>query len=97
MRHLFCRKNDELRKEAVDALCCLAQALGEDFTIFIPSIRKLLVKHRMRVLSNPVLFKVLFCPSRRSSCFYRFDVQIVFFASIRTLKKLKVAYREGSH
>lgn len=41
-------KNDELRKEAVDALCCLAQALGEDFTIFIPSIRKLLVKHRMR-------------------------------------------------
>ncbi|XP_047947439.1 serine/threonine-protein kinase TOR-like isoform X2 [Salvia hispanica] len=39
---------DELRKDAVDALCCLAQALGEDFTIFIPSIRKLLVKHRMR-------------------------------------------------
>ncbi|KAL1534483.1 non-specific serine/threonine protein kinase [Salvia divinorum] len=41
-------KSDELRKDAVDALCCLAQALGEDFTIFIPSIRKLLVKHRMR-------------------------------------------------
>ncbi|KAG8368518.1 hypothetical protein BUALT_Bualt15G0054000 [Buddleja alternifolia] len=41
-------KNDELRKDAVDALCCLAHALGEDFTIFIPSIHKLLVKHRLR-------------------------------------------------
>ncbi|XP_062176298.1 serine/threonine-protein kinase TOR isoform X2 [Alnus glutinosa] len=41
-------KNDELRKDAVDALCCLAQALGEDFTIFIPSIHKLLLKHRLR-------------------------------------------------
>ncbi|GFP88661.1 serine/threonine-protein kinase tor [Phtheirospermum japonicum] len=41
-------KNDELRKDAVDALCCLAHALGEDFTIFIPSIHKLLLKHRMR-------------------------------------------------
>ncbi|KAJ7015594.1 hypothetical protein NC653_004788 [Populus alba x Populus x berolinensis] len=42
------RKNDELRKDAVDALCCLAHALGEDFTIFIPSIHKLLLKHRLR-------------------------------------------------
>lgn len=41
-------KNDELRKDAVDALCCLAIALGEDFTIFIPSIHKLLLKHRLR-------------------------------------------------
>ncbi|PIN07839.1 DNA-dependent protein kinase [Handroanthus impetiginosus] len=41
-------KNDELRKDAVDALCCLAHALGEDFTIFIPSIHKLLSKHRIR-------------------------------------------------
>ncbi|RWR77912.1 serine/threonine-protein kinase TOR isoform X2 [Cinnamomum micranthum f. kanehirae] len=40
--------NDELRKDAVDALCCLAHALGEDFIIFIPSIRKLLLKHRLR-------------------------------------------------
>ncbi|XP_058080505.1 serine/threonine-protein kinase TOR isoform X2 [Magnolia sinica] len=40
--------NDELRKDAVDALCCLAHALGEDFTIFIPSIHKLLLKHRLR-------------------------------------------------
>lgn len=43
------RKNDELQKDAVDALCCLAQALGEDFTVFIPSIHKLLLKHRLRV------------------------------------------------
>ncbi|KAK9058046.1 hypothetical protein SSX86_022886 [Deinandra increscens subsp. villosa] len=41
-------KNDELRKDAVDALCCLAHALGEDFTIFIPSIHKHLLKHRLR-------------------------------------------------
>ncbi|KAK3414003.1 serine/threonine-protein kinase TOR [Eucalyptus grandis] len=41
-------KLDELRKDAVDALCCLAYALGEDFTIFIPSIHKLLLKHRLR-------------------------------------------------
>ncbi|KAJ0756980.1 putative non-specific serine/threonine protein kinase [Helianthus annuus] len=41
-------KNDELRKDAVDALCCLAHALGEDFSIFIPSIHKLLLKHRLR-------------------------------------------------
>lgn len=41
-------KNDELRKDAVDALCCLAHALGEDFAIFIPSIHKLLLKHRLR-------------------------------------------------
>jgi FKBP12-rapamycin complex-associated protein len=41
-------KNDELRKDAVDALCCLAHALGEDFTIFIESIHKLLLKHRLR-------------------------------------------------
>ncbi|KAL7227449.1 hypothetical protein ACSBR1_022325 [Camellia fascicularis] len=41
-------KSDELRKDAVDALCCLAHALGEDFTIFIPSIHKLLLKHRLR-------------------------------------------------
>ncbi|KAM6558952.1 hypothetical protein CsatA_028191 [Cannabis sativa] len=41
-------KNDELRKDAVDALCCLAQSLGEDFTIFIPSIHKLMLKHRLQ-------------------------------------------------
>uniref|UniRef100_A0A5B7BS83 Serine/threonine-protein kinase TOR n=1 Tax=Davidia involucrata TaxID=16924 RepID=A0A5B7BS83_DAVIN len=41
-------RNDELRKDAVDALCCLAHSLGEDFTIFIPSIQKLLLKHRLR-------------------------------------------------
>ncbi|XP_010245613.1 PREDICTED: serine/threonine-protein kinase TOR isoform X2 [Nelumbo nucifera] len=41
-------KNDELRKDAVDAFCVLAHSLGEDFTIFIPSIQKLLVKYRLR-------------------------------------------------
>ncbi|KAK9677349.1 hypothetical protein RND81_11G138000 [Saponaria officinalis] len=41
-------RNDDLRKDAVDALCCLAHALGEDFAIFIPSIYKLLLKHRLQ-------------------------------------------------
>ncbi|XP_026390069.1 serine/threonine-protein kinase TOR-like [Papaver somniferum] len=40
--------SDELRKDAVDALCSLAHALGEDFIIFVPSIHKLLMKHRLR-------------------------------------------------
>lgn len=43
------RNKEELRKDAIDALCCLAHALGEDFTIFIPSIHKLMVKHRLQV------------------------------------------------
>jgi FKBP12-rapamycin complex-associated protein len=42
------RNNDDLRKDAAEALCCLAHALGEEFTIFIPSIRKILVKHHLR-------------------------------------------------
>ncbi|CAM0955895.1 unnamed protein product [Alopecurus aequalis] len=40
--------NDDLRKDAAEALCSLAHALGEEFTIFIPSIHKLLVKHHLR-------------------------------------------------
>lgn len=43
------RNNDDLRKDAAEALCCLAHALGEEFTIFIPSTHKLLVKHHLRV------------------------------------------------
>ncbi|KAJ6794172.1 serine/threonine-protein kinase TOR [Iris pallida] len=41
-------KNDELRRDALDALYCLANVLGEDFKIFIPSIYKLLLKHHIR-------------------------------------------------
>ncbi|GMH23702.1 hypothetical protein Nepgr_025545 [Nepenthes gracilis] len=41
-------RNDELRKDAVDAICCLVHALGEDFAIFIPSIHKLMLNHRLR-------------------------------------------------
>ncbi|KAG9134054.1 hypothetical protein Leryth_004753 [Lithospermum erythrorhizon] len=41
-------KSDELRKDALDALCCLAHAVGEDFTIFILSIHKLMMKYRLR-------------------------------------------------
>ncbi|CAN8288398.1 unnamed protein product [Cochlearia groenlandica] len=40
--------NDGLRKDAVDALCSLAYALGEDFATFIESINNLLLKHRLR-------------------------------------------------
>lgn len=39
---------DELRKDAVDAICALAQALGDDFTIFVPSTRKILQQHRLQ-------------------------------------------------
>jgi hypothetical protein len=45
------RNNDELRKDALDALCCLAYALGEDFSIFLSSINKLILKHHIRVLA----------------------------------------------
>ncbi|XP_057821315.1 serine/threonine-protein kinase TOR isoform X2 [Cryptomeria japonica] len=41
-------KIDELRKEAVDSICVLAQALGDDFAIFISSIRKQLQRHRLQ-------------------------------------------------
>uniref|UniRef100_A0ACD5YK47 Uncharacterized protein n=1 Tax=Avena sativa TaxID=4498 RepID=A0ACD5YK47_AVESA len=40
--------NDDLRKDAAEALCSLAHALGEEFTVFIPSIHKILVKHHLR-------------------------------------------------
>ncbi|KAJ8485116.1 hypothetical protein OPV22_017601 [Ensete ventricosum] len=39
---------DELRRDAADALCCLAYALGEDFTKYIRMIDKLLSKHHLR-------------------------------------------------
>eukprot|EP00252_Welwitschia_mirabilis_P018999 TRINITY_DN4284_c0_g1_i1.p1 TRINITY_DN4284_c0_g1~~TRINITY_DN4284_c0_g1_i1.p1 ORF type:complete len:1768 (+),score=306.64 TRINITY_DN4284_c0_g1_i1:368-5305(+) len=39
---------EELRKDAVDGICALARALGDDFTIFVPSIRKLLQRHRLQ-------------------------------------------------
>ena len=57
---LMYRKIDELRKNAVDALCCLAHALGEDFTIFIPSIHKLLLKHRLRVLFLVLIIEYIY-------------------------------------
>ena len=43
------RNEEELRKDAIVALCCLVHALVEDFTIFIPSILKIMVKHRLQV------------------------------------------------
>uniref|UniRef100_A0A0D9WFJ7 Serine/threonine-protein kinase TOR n=1 Tax=Leersia perrieri TaxID=77586 RepID=A0A0D9WFJ7_9ORYZ len=42
--------NNDLRKDAAEALCCLAHARGEDFTIFVPSIHKLLVKHHLQYI-----------------------------------------------
>uniref|UniRef100_M0ZKJ2 TOR (TARGET OF RAPAMYCIN); 1-phosphatidylinositol-3-kinase/ protein binding n=1 Tax=Solanum tuberosum TaxID=4113 RepID=M0ZKJ2_SOLTU len=49
---------EEFRKDAIDALCCLAHALGEDFTIFIPSIHKLMVNIGCRTC--PVGLEMLF-------------------------------------
>ncbi|XP_020699146.1 serine/threonine-protein kinase TOR isoform X1 [Dendrobium catenatum] len=40
--------NEELRRDAADALCCLAYAIGEESAIFVPSIHKILSKHHFR-------------------------------------------------
>ena len=32
--------HDELRRDALDALCAMAVVLGQDFSIFVPTIRK---------------------------------------------------------
>ncbi|KAK8942075.1 Serine/threonine-protein kinase TOR [Platanthera guangdongensis] len=40
--------NEELRRDAADALCCLAYAIGDDFAIFVPSINKIFSKHHFR-------------------------------------------------
>lgn len=39
---------DELRKDAVDAICAVAMALGLDFAFFLPSVHKLLQRHRLQ-------------------------------------------------
>ena len=86
------RKNDELRKDAVDALCCLAHALGEDFTIFIPSIHKLLQKYRLRVLNFSIFIFLLIS---HGVCVilnilsYKF-LKVAFYCSTRNLRKLNV-------
>jgi hypothetical protein len=106
---LMYRKNDELRKNAVDALCCLAHALGEDFTIFIPSIHKLLLKHRLRVLFLVLIIEYIYILnifkfiSDRSFAFGDFNYNFFFFlfifflVSIRNLRKLKGACKDVNH
>jgi FKBP12-rapamycin complex-associated protein len=39
--------HDELRRDALDALCTMAVVLGQDFTMFIPTIRKAVSRHRV--------------------------------------------------
>lgn len=39
---------DELRKDAVNAICSVAVALGVDFVFFLPSVRKMLQRHRLQ-------------------------------------------------
>ncbi|GAB2218008.1 hypothetical protein Droror1_Dr00001223 [Drosera rotundifolia] len=48
LKRVLDEKNDKLQKDALDALCCLAYTLGEDFAIFIPSIHKLRLKHQLQ-------------------------------------------------
>ncbi|KAG0576661.1 hypothetical protein KC19_5G097200 [Ceratodon purpureus] len=38
---------DELRKDAVDTICALAVAMGGDFAIFVPSVRKPMQRHQL--------------------------------------------------
>ncbi|MCO5558518.1 hypothetical protein L7F22_012103 [Adiantum nelumboides] len=39
---------DDLRKDAVDAICSVAVTLGADFAFFHPSVRKLLQRHKIQ-------------------------------------------------
>jgi len=39
--------NDELREQALDVLCSVALAVGPDFAVFVPTIKKAMVRHRM--------------------------------------------------
>jgi FKBP12-rapamycin complex-associated protein len=46
--HVITRSFDELRKDALDAICALAVALGTDFAIFVPSVRKPMQRHHLQ-------------------------------------------------
>uniref|UniRef100_A0A7R9YR22 Serine/threonine-protein kinase TOR n=1 Tax=Chlamydomonas euryale TaxID=1486919 RepID=A0A7R9YR22_9CHLO len=39
--------HDELRRDALDALCTMAVVLGQDFAMFVPTIRKVVQRHRI--------------------------------------------------
>ena len=39
---------DDLRKDALDAMCSIAVVLGQDFAIFVPTIRKVVQRYRMQ-------------------------------------------------
>jgi len=47
--HVITRSFDELRKDALDAICALAVALGTDFAVFVPSVRKPMQRHHIQV------------------------------------------------
>eukprot|EP00798_Chlamydomonas_sp_ICE-L_P022753 gene22753-29921_t len=38
--------HDEIRRDALDVLCAMAVVLGQDFCIFLPTIRKACLKHK---------------------------------------------------
>lgn len=40
--------HEDLRRDALDTICALAVALGPDFAIFIPTLRKVAAKHRLQ-------------------------------------------------
>lgn len=46
---VFLRSIDELRKDSVDTICALAVALGADFAVFVPSVRKPMQRHHVTV------------------------------------------------
>ncbi|KDD76204.1 FAT domain-containing protein, partial [Helicosporidium sp. ATCC 50920] len=39
--------SEELRERAVDTICSLALAVGPDFAIFVPTVRKIMARHQM--------------------------------------------------
>jgi len=40
--------HDELRRDAMDAICAVAVAFGPDFGIFVPALRKAAARHRLQ-------------------------------------------------
>lgn len=39
--------SDELREHALDVICSVALAVGPDFSVFVPTIKKIMARHRM--------------------------------------------------
>ncbi|KAH6554635.1 hypothetical protein KP509_1Z318800 [Ceratopteris richardii] len=48
LKQILDGQSDDLRKDAVDAICSVAVTLGSDFAFFLPSVKKLLQRHKIQ-------------------------------------------------